>query len=49
MEESVKNNADALIFHTAICVETPQIAYEPMVRYAQIKKRIKYILCFAAF
>ncbi len=25
-EGSVKNNADALIFHTAICAEAPQIA-----------------------
>ena len=23
--DSVKNNADALIFHTTICVEAPQI------------------------
>ena len=26
MEISVKNNADALIFHTAICAEAAQIA-----------------------
>lgn len=48
-EGSVKNNADAFIFHTAICAEAPQIAYEPAVRYAleQKKNKIHSLLrCF---
>lgn len=34
IESSVKNHADALIFHTRICVEAPQILSDAMPEIA---------------